>query len=64
MIFRPEYVEDTSSVYLLNQIFESVSDLFAEEISKKDMTLTYMIVCMCISSSSSDKNDCVLLFFY
>ena len=35
MIFRPERAEDISSVYLLNQIFESVSDLFAKEIFKK-----------------------------
>ena len=38
MIFRPEHAEDISSVYLLNQIFESISDLFAKEISRKDMT--------------------------
>ena len=34
MIFQPEHAEDTGSVYLLNQIFESVSDLFTKEISK------------------------------
>ena len=32
--FQPEHAEDIGSVYLLNQIFESVSDLFAKEISK------------------------------
>ena len=32
--FQPEYAED-SSVYLLNQIFKSVSDFFAKEISKR-----------------------------
>ena len=35
LIFRPEHDEDISSIYLLNQIFESVSDLFAKEILKK-----------------------------
>ena len=34
MIFWPEHAEDISSVYLLNQIFESVSDFFVQEISK------------------------------
>ena len=29
--FLPKHDEDISSVYLLNQIFESVSDLFAKE---------------------------------
>ena len=42
MIFPPEYAEDIGSVCLLNQIFESVSDLFAKEISKR-------IVCVCIN---------------
>ena len=32
--FRPELAEDVSYFYLLNQIFESVSDIFAKEISK------------------------------
>ena len=35
IIFRSEHAEDISSVYLLNQIFESISDLFAKEISKR-----------------------------
>ena len=35
IICRPEHAENTSSVYLLNQIFESVSDLFVKEISKR-----------------------------
>ena len=35
MNFWPEYAEDISTDYLLNQIFESVSDLFAKEISKR-----------------------------
>ena len=34
MIFGPEHAEDISSVYLLNQIFMSVSVVFAKEISK------------------------------
>ena len=57
MIFQPEHAGDISSVYLLNQIFESVSDLFVKEISKKDMTPTYVIVCVCVcvSSCSFDK---------
>ena len=33
--FRPEHVEDISSVYLLNLIFETVSELFAKEISAR-----------------------------
>ena len=35
MIFQPEHAEDISSVYLLNQTFESVSELFAKEMSKR-----------------------------
>ena len=35
MVFQPEHAEDISCVYLLNQIFESVSDLLAKEISKE-----------------------------
>ena len=31
MIYRPEHAEDISYVYLVNQIFESVSDLFANK---------------------------------
>ena len=30
MIFRPEHVEYASDVYLVNEVFESVSDLFAK----------------------------------
>ena len=48
MIFRPEHAETTSIVYLLNQIFESVSDLFVKKNIKKDMTTTYIIVCVYI----------------
>ena len=34
MIFRPKHAKDFSGVYLLNQIFESVSDFgFVKEIS-------------------------------
>ena len=37
------------SLYLLNQIFEYGSDLFAKEIYiKKGMTSLYIIVCVCI----------------
>ena len=35
MIFRPEHAENTSNVCLLNQLFESVSGLFAKGISKR-----------------------------
>ena len=35
MIFRLQHAEDISSVYLLNQICESVSALLAKEISKR-----------------------------
>ena len=55
MIFRPDHAENISSVYLLNQLFESVSCLFAKEISKKNITPTYKIVYVCISSVSIDK---------
>ena len=51
IIFRPEQAVDISSVYLLNQIFESVSDLLAKEISKR-IGPKY---CVCISSFSVDK---------
>ena len=30
MIFRPEHTEDMSYVYVVNQTFESVSNLFAK----------------------------------
>ena len=30
MIFQPEHTEYISYVYLVNQIFESISDLFAK----------------------------------
>ena len=46
MIFQPEHAED-SNINLLNQIFESVSDLFAKDL--------YLYNCLCISSSSIDK---------
>ena len=46
MFFGSEHAEDISYVYLLNQIFESVSNLFVKEISKKDRTPTYGIDCM------------------
>ena len=35
MIFRPEHDEDISYVYVVNQIFEVVSDLFAKQIWKR-----------------------------
>ena len=34
MIFQTKHAEDVSYVYLLNQIFESVSDLVEKKISK------------------------------
>ena len=55
MIFRPEHAENITSAYLFNQLFESVSGLFATEISKIIQPPTYKIVCVCISSSSIDK---------
>ena len=51
MIFWPEHAEDISGVYLSNQIFEFISDLNI----KMDMTPTYIIVCVCVSSNSVDK---------
>ena len=45
--FRPEYAEDISCVCFLNQIFESVSDLFIHEGNiQKDRNLSYIIVCV------------------
>ena len=35
MIFRPEHAEVISYVYVVNQIFESVSDLFAKKNQKR-----------------------------
>ena len=53
MIFQPEYAEDISSVYFLNQIFESGFDLFAKKCQKGYDPYQY---CLCvISSCSIDK---------
>ena len=46
---RPEHAEDISNVYLLNQIFESVSDLFGKRNIKQDRTPPYGIICVSIS---------------
>ena len=54
MIFRPEHAEDISYVYVVNQIFEVVSDLFAKQISKRIGPYLYGIAFMCISSRSVD----------
>ena len=32
MILKPKHAEDISYFYVLNQIFESVSDLFAKQL--------------------------------
>ena len=67
MIFRPEHATDIS-VYLLNQIFESVSDLpkskkdIKERNIKKDITPTYIIVCVSISSCSIEKRLRIAVF--
>ena len=45
--FWPEHAEDISSVYLLNQTFESVSDLFAKERSKRIWPLPIQLF-MCV----------------
>ena len=63
MIFWPEHAEDISRVYLVNQIFESISDLFTKEISKKDIIPPCITVCVCVSPCSIDKK-CTLLYFY
>ena len=55
MIFRHEHAKDISYVYMVNEIFESVSNLFAKQISKKDRRNTYGIVFVRISSCSVDK---------
>ena len=52
MIFWPEHAEDTSSFYWLNYMLETISDL---QISKRIMTPTYIIVCVCISSCTIGK---------
>ena len=37
-----------SSCHPLNQLFESVSGLFAKKNIKKDITSSYKIICVCI----------------
>ena len=49
MILRPENPEDISSIYLLNKIFVSVSDLYiCKRNIKKDMTYLYKGLCVYI----------------
>ena len=46
MIFQPKHAEDISYVYVFNQIFESVSNIFAKQISKS-LAPTYGFVLFC-----------------
>ena len=64
MIFQPEHAADISSVYLLNQIFESVSDLFVKEISNRTGPLTIeLFVCVSFCSIDIKIAHCCFLFF-
>ena len=54
IIFWPEYAEDISYVSVVNQIFESIFDLFLKQISKKIGPLP-VSCCVCTSSYSVDK---------
>ena len=67
MIFWPEYAEDIIHEYVVNQIFESVSEVLKKTKKqktniKKDRPSTYGIVFVCISSCSVDKNDACCCF--
>ena len=62
MIFPPEHVKDISYVYVVDQKCKSVSDLFAEQTSKRISPYLWHYF-VCISSSSVDKKI-ILLFFY
>ena len=46
IIVQPEHAEDISSIYLLNQIFESVSDLLEKENQKGYDP--YLYNCLCV----------------
>ena len=46
MIFRPEHAEDIISIYLLNQIFETVSDLRKKHQKGYDPYLYLLFVCV------------------
>ena len=48
MIFQPEHAGDITSVYLLNEIFESISDLFAKEILIQKGYDPYLYDCLCV----------------
>ena len=54
MIFRLEHAEVISYVYVVNQIFESVSDLFAKKKKKKTIRKDRSLF-LCISSRSVVK---------
>ena len=54
MIFQPEHAEDISYVYVVNQMFESVSDLFAKHVSERIGPLPMVLFCV-YSSCSVDK---------
>ena len=54
MNFWPEHAENISYIYVVNQIFVSVSGLFAKQILKK-IGPTYGIIFACISSCPVDK---------
>ena len=61
MISQSEYAEDISYVYVVNQMFESVSDLFLKQISKR-IGLLPMALFLCIFLHVLViKKDCALL---
>ena len=62
MIFWPEGAEDINYVYVLNQIFESVSNLWNKY--QNGYAPTYGIVFVCISSCSGDKKIAHCCFSY
>ena len=61
IIFWPEHAENINYVYLINQIFESVSDVFSKQILES-IGPTYGIVFVCISSCSVDKRLHIAVF--
>ena len=53
--FQARHAKDLSYVYVVNQTFKSVSNLFAKVNINKDRPPTDAFFCVCISSCSVDK---------
>ena len=62
VIFRPEHAGDISYVFVIKQIFESVSNLFAKQMSKT-IAPTYGTVLVRISFCSAYKKIAHCRFF-